>query len=58
MDKSIKSKSKKKHSNSQQHQDLNKSIISSYYVSNPNFLDIMIYLENMFMISLKNSFFI
>ena len=37
-DKSIKSKSKKKHLNSQYHKSLSLSIISRYSVPNPDFL--------------------
>ena len=39
-DKSIEIKSKKKHLNSQYHQALTKSIISRYYITNPNFVDV------------------
>ena len=39
-DESIQNKSKKKHLNSQYHQSLSKSIISGYYITNPNFLDV------------------
>ena len=39
-DKSIKIKSKKKYLNSQYHQALTKSIISRYYITNPNFPDV------------------
>ena len=39
-DKLIKIKSKKKHLHSQYNQALTKSIISRYYLSNPNFIDV------------------
>ena len=39
-DKSIKTKSEKKHFYSQYHQALTKSIISRYYKTNPNFFDV------------------
>ena len=39
-DKSFKSRSKKKHSNSQYHKSLTESVISKYSVSNPSFLHV------------------
>ena len=45
-DRSIKSKSKKKHSNSQSHKSLTKSIICRYTVKNPSFLHVEDILKN------------
>ena len=39
-DKSIKSKAKKKHRKSQNHQSLTKNKISRYYITNPKFLHV------------------
>ena len=40
-DKSVKVKSKKKHLNSESHQALTKSIISTYYNTNSNYLELV-----------------